>query len=164
MECKTKPVNRSRIKQYYTKQHKKAVPILLDFYSITSKQQSIQTINNLVPSGDSVGQAACHLAAKSGHIKMLENLWCWAREVQLNLKNDLLLAKNKSVPTAWHLATRCYEQLLEKLWGWAKDMKLNLKDDMMLSENKTGQTAWHVVARNGYTDILEKLGDWAKDV
>jgi hypothetical protein len=42
-------------------------------------------------------QTACHMAARQGHIKVLEKLWEWAKELQLRpneLSYVLWLSKN----------------------------------------------------------------------
>jgi hypothetical protein len=46
------------------------------------------------------GQTAWNIAARDGNKKILEKLWGWGREVQVNLKDDLLLAKYGGEPTA----------------------------------------------------------------
>jgi hypothetical protein len=77
------------------------------------------------------------LAAVGGHIKTLEELWVRAREVQLNLIDDLLLAKDVNGYTAWHIAARCgRKEILEELWGWAREVQLNLKDDLLLARDR----------------------------
>ena len=39
--------------------------------------------------------AAWDIAAKYGNKEILEELWVWGRKVQVNIKNDLFLAKDR---------------------------------------------------------------------
>ena len=71
-----------------------------------------------------------------GYKEILKTLWGWGREVQLNLKDDLLLAKDRNGETAWNVATlRGYKEILEALWGWGREEQLNLKDDLLLADD-----------------------------
>jgi hypothetical protein len=42
-----------------------------------------------------IGLTAWDIAAEKGNKEILETLWCWGREVPVNLKDDLLLAKGR---------------------------------------------------------------------
>jgi hypothetical protein len=93
-----------------------------------------------------------------GKIEILEKLWCWGREVQLNLKDDLLLAKCVYGLTAWdRAAENCNKELLEKLWSLGREEQVNLKVDLLLAKCGYGLTAWERAAENGKKEILEKL-------
>jgi ankyrin repeat protein len=71
--------------------------------------------------------------------------------MQLNLKDNLLLAKDRNGQTAWHIAAWCgYKEILEALWGWGREVQLNLKDDLLLAKDKDGETAWHIAAEYGF--------------
>jgi len=71
---------------------------------------------------DKDGETAWIVAALSGKGVILENLWFWGREVQLNLKDDLLLAHDKAGRTAYHIAEQCgYKEISQKLRGWASE-------------------------------------------
>ncbi|MFT8259208.1 MAG: ankyrin repeat domain-containing protein, partial (plasmid) [Candidatus Symbiodolus clandestinus] len=88
-----------------------------------------------------------------------------AKEVKLNLKDDLLLAKDKDGRTAWHWAAEDgTPETLEKLWEFSKEAKLNLKDDLLLTKDKDGRTAWHWAAESGIPETLEKLWEFSKEV
>jgi len=56
--------------------------------------------------------------------KILQKLWVWSEECQLNskeLKKKLLLAENKQGIAAWHLAAVNRNlEVIEILWFWAK--------------------------------------------
>jgi len=58
----------------------------------------------------------------------LEKLWDWAKELQLKqeeLRNEVLLSKDKCGQTAWHMAAGGgHVAILEKLWDWAKELQL----------------------------------------
>jgi len=45
-------------------------------------------------------------ATESGYKEVLEMLWHQGRKVQVNLKDDLLLAKGVDCLTAWDLASK----------------------------------------------------------
>jgi ankyrin repeat protein len=98
------------------------------------------------------------LAAWGCHIKSLEQLWLWGREVQLNVIDDLLLAQDDYGQTAWHIAEKYgKKEDLETLWGWARKVQLNLRDDLLLAKDMYGQTAWHIAAWKGNKELLETL-------
>jgi hypothetical protein len=78
----------------------------------------------------------------SGHIKILETLWFWGIEVQVNLKDYLLLAKDRNGLTAWDIAGEKFnKEILETLWVWGREVQVNLKDDLLLAKGLFGQTA-----------------------
>jgi hypothetical protein len=43
-------------------------------------------------------------AKENGKKEILEKLWGWGKEVQVNLKNNMLLAKGEDGLTAWDMA------------------------------------------------------------
>jgi hypothetical protein len=52
---------------------------------------------------------------------VLKKLWDWAREMNLNLQEDLLLVTDVSGRTAWHLAAEMGNTgTLEEMFDWAK--------------------------------------------
>jgi ankyrin repeat protein len=62
------------------------------------------------------------MAAETGELDILRKLWEWAEEVETpeDLKS-LLLAKDNSGRTAWHVAAeRGSLDVLHTLWEWAK--------------------------------------------
>jgi len=70
--------------------------------------------------------------------------------VQVNLKDDLLLAKDKNGKSAWDKAAyNCKEEILGKLWGWGRDVQVNLKDDLLLANGSYGRTAWERAEEKG---------------
>jgi len=70
-----------------------------------------------------------------GYKEILETLWGWGREVQVNLKDDLLLAKVFNGLTAWDIAAwKDNKELLETLWCWGIEMQVKLKDDLLLAK------------------------------
>jgi len=96
--------------------------------------------NNWLLSQDSTGNA-WHLAACRGHVTVLKKLWSWAREMNLNLKEDLLLVRDVSERTAWHLAAeRGDTGTLEEIFDWAKKAKLNFEVDLLLAKDGNGLT------------------------
>ena len=76
---------------------------------------------------DNYGRTAWHVAAEAGHIKLVENLWIWAK-AQLNsseLKNEVLFGKESTDRTAWHRAAQWGRvQILVKLWDWAAEVHI----------------------------------------
>jgi len=74
------------------------------------------------------GQTAFHIAAYRGDKEILEKLWCWGREVQVNLKDDLLLSKDLNGLTAVHIAAyKGNKEILKKLWCWGREVQMTLK-------------------------------------
>jgi len=54
-------------------------------------------------------------------------LWCQGRKFQVNLKDDLLLAKDVDRLTAGDLAPKKgKKEILDKLWVWGREVKVNL--------------------------------------
>jgi hypothetical protein len=54
------------------------------------------------------------------------------REMQVNLKDILLLAKSRDGLTAWdNAAWNDKKEILEKLCCWGRDLQVNLKDDLL---------------------------------
>ena len=67
--------------------------------------------------------------------------------MQLNLKDDLLLAKIRNGETAFYiLRMKSNIEILEKLWGWGREVQVKLKDDLLLAKVYYGQSAWHITA------------------
>jgi ankyrin repeat protein len=67
------------------------------------------------------------MAARSGKVILLENVWEWAKMLQLKAEGlrSEVMSKNKSGQTAWHIAARRgYVELLEKIWDFAKELQL----------------------------------------
>jgi hypothetical protein len=105
------------------------------------------------------------VAASKGHLQTVVTLWGWGKEVKLNLKDDLLLAKGSNGETAWHLATQNgKKEILEKLWSWGKEEQVNLKDDLLLSKDLKGRTAWNLFAMNRCYAIEKQLIAWGREV
>jgi ankyrin repeat protein len=103
--------------------------------------------------------------------KLLQKLWGWAKEVELQpheLKSNLLLAKNKYGETVFHLAAGSGRvEALQMLWSWAKEVQLlsnELKNKLLLTKNNYGNTAFHLAAGNGRLEALQILWSWAKEV
>jgi ankyrin repeat protein len=135
------------------------------FFSSLKAAGHSDTVNKLLLHQDIYTGNALHVAASSGHIKTLETLWGWGREVQVNLKDDLLLAKGWNGQTAWDIAAeKGNKEILEKLWGWGREVQVNLKDDLLIAKGRNGQTAWDIAAETGNKEILEKLWVWGREV
>jgi hypothetical protein len=106
-----------------------------------------------------------HLATKGGHKHTLEALWRWGREVQVNLKDDLLLSKDWDGYTAWvSAAERGNKEILEKLWKWGREVGVNLKDDLLLAKDRNQFTTWFTATQRGHKEILEKLWCWGREL
>ena len=80
---------------------------------------------------DGNGGFAWYLGAVNDHIKALEILCHWGREVQVNVKDDLLLAKRFEGLKAWDIAAgKGKKEVLETLWGWGREVQVNVKDEL----------------------------------
>jgi ankyrin repeat protein len=139
---------------------------IIEFLFIRLKASgNSDTIKKLLLHKNSYGDTAWHRAAMSGNVKTLETLWLWGREVQINLKDDLMLAKCVFGLTAWNRAAfKGKKDILEKLWGWGREMQVNLKDDLLLSKDRDRLTAWDRAAEKGNTEFLETLWGWGTEV
>ena len=85
---------------------------------------------NLLLALNEYGEIALHVAAE-GSVMVLEKVWGrgrGAKEVQLNegeLKNELLLAKDRYEYSAWNPAAgRSSLESLGTLWSWAVDAEV----------------------------------------
>jgi len=77
------------------------------------------------------GLKAWNRAADKGNKEILETLWGWGTEVQVNLKDDLLLAKGTIGLTPWDRAAgKGNKEVLKTLWGWGREVQVNIKDDL----------------------------------
>jgi ankyrin repeat protein len=128
------------------------------------------TYSLLLPQ-DIYGRTAWQLAAQKGHIMVVEKLWCWANELQLKqeeIRNKVVLSKNRFEQTAWHIAAiNGHVEVLEKLWGWSKEVQLKpeeLRNELLLSKFGHKKTVWQTAAKEGYIEVLQKLWDWAKEL
>jgi ankyrin repeat protein len=140
---------------------------IIDFFFSSLKATGhSDTVNKLLLYKDTYSGNAWQFAASSGHIKTLETLWSWGREVQVNLKDDLFLPKDWNGQTAWDVAAENgNKEILEKLWGWGREVQVNLKEDLLLSKGRYyGKTAWDIAAENGNKEILENLWAWGREV
>jgi len=74
--------------------------------------------------------------------------------VEVNLKDDLLLAKEYYGLTAWNNAAwNGKREILEKLWFWGREVQTNLKDSLLLAKGRNGElpgTEQHSVARKRF--------------
>jgi len=93
------------------------------------------------------------MAATRSKVQLLERLWVWAKELQLNpeeLRNIVCLSKDNSGQTPWHeAALRGKVEVFEKLWDWATELQLNPEDlriKVCFSKDNSGQTPWHKAA------------------
>jgi hypothetical protein len=97
---------------------------------------------------------------------ILERLWAWGEEEDIDLKNELLLSRDMDEQTAWHLvASAPIDQIssLEQIWMWGAQVNVDLKEDLLLSRYHEGQTAGHLAALRGNQNILEKILAWGKE-
>jgi hypothetical protein len=71
--------------------------------------------------------------------------------VQVNLKDDLLLAKGYYGLTAWDTAAeKGNKEILEKLWCWGREVQVNLKNDLLPAKDWNVLSAWHMAAESGF--------------
>ena len=90
------------------------------------------TIKKLMLHKESDGKTAWYIAAEKGNKEILEKLWCWGREVQVNLKDDLLLSKGFDGQTAWNIAAKKdNKEILEELRVWVMEAQLNIRNHLL---------------------------------
>ena len=76
------------------------------------------------------------------------------REVQINLKNDLLLTKGYGGLTAWDMSEQDgNKEVLETVWVWSREVQINLKDDLFLDKGYGALTAWDIQADYGNMEL-----------
>ena len=117
------------------------------------------------------GQTAFHFAiyqfyAVGNRVELLQKMCSWAEEAQPNsneLKNKLLLAKDKYGYTVWHGAAASGNlEVLKMLWSWAKETEL-YPEKLLLAQSNRGETAWYFAAKGNHLDVLQKLCVWAEE-
>jgi hypothetical protein len=90
----------------------------------------------LILAEDAHGKTAWHLAASLGNSRVLETLWTWANEVELNTV-ELLIAQNTEKYTAFQLAEENnHVETIKRMLVWAEEKQLNpneLKNKLLLT-------------------------------
>jgi ankyrin repeat protein len=77
---------------------------------------------------DFYGKTAWHQEAIFGRLAALENLWSWAKEVELS-PDALLLAQSERGQTVLHMAAeKNHTEILQKLWMWAEEAQQNANE------------------------------------
>jgi hypothetical protein len=101
---------------------------------------------------------------------VLKKLWNWATEMNLNLKEDLLLVKDISGRTAGHLAVEMGNTgTLEEIFHWVKEAKLNFEVDLLLVEDRNGQTPLqlleecHFISEDKKEEVLQQWSHYLPD-
>jgi hypothetical protein len=78
--------------------------------------------------------------------------------VQVNFKDDLLLAKGYDGLTAWDTAAKdVNKEFLETLRCWGREVQMNLKNDLLLAKGDDEITACDTAAKEGNKEILETM-------
>jgi len=109
------------------------------------------------------------MTAGGGHVAVLEKLWDWAKELQLKpdeLRNEVLLSKDKYGQMAWHMAEAGgHVEVLEKTWDWVEELKLapNELKKMFLSVDKDGNNTANLATSTGSKELLDKTWTMCKE-
>jgi len=72
------------------------------------------------------------IAVFQDNIEILETLWCWGKQVPVNLKDDLLLAKGCDGETPLWYAAYWGKKVFETLCGWGRELQVNFEDEQLL--------------------------------
>jgi len=109
---------------------------------------------------------ALQVAAYGNHVRILEKLWVWAEEAEVNgneIKKGLLLAKDRYGFTAWHVAVHSGSlEAIETLCSFAREVKLK-PDEMLLARTENGSTLLHIAAYGNNVAIIETLWVWVDE-
>jgi len=122
------------------------------------------------------------LAAESSHLRTLQKLWECAEKQKLNVKNDLLLAKDREEKTALHIAAENGQLDTVKFLVVEKGADVHAKTDIggkplylaaragnedadlllqnggkVTAQNDYDEKALHEAARTGKTKVVELL-------
>jgi ankyrin repeat protein len=126
--------------------------------------QHLETMHDLFLTKDELGQTVWHLSAEIGNLKTLEELWGWAKEAEVNLKDNLMLAKDNNDQTACHLAvTNKCTGVMRKLLECAEaELSQQEVKSLLLAKDKEGKTAWHLVAWENHVYRFQNLMEWAE--
>jgi len=112
-------------------------------------------------------KTALQWAAQEGNTEIFLKLWDWTKAELTTgeIKNEVLLFKDKSNQTVWHMAAQNGNiNIVEKIWEWSTEELLAEEiNELLLSEDDIGQTAFHGAVRSGETDVLLKLWDWSTE-
>jgi len=101
----------------------------------------------------------------------IDNLisWDWTKEVFTpeDISNKLLLAKDNSERTAWHVASKTSNT---ELWQQLQELATKNLDteelsvEWFISKCDTDQAIWQVAAERGNIGMLEKVWEGGKNV
>jgi hypothetical protein len=101
-----------------------------------AKMYEEELTRRLILAEDAHGRRAWHLAASLGNSRVLETLFTWANEVELNT-DELLIAQNTKKYTAFQLAEENnHVETIKRMLVWAEEKQLNpnkLKNKLLLS-------------------------------
>jgi len=126
--------------------------------------QHLETICDLFLAKNTMEQTAWHLSVETGHLKASEELWDWAKEAKLNLKDDLMLAEDKNRQTVCHLAAwNKHPQVLKQLLVYAEaELSQQELKNLLLAVDEEEQTVWHLAAWENLPEVFQNLMEWAK--
>jgi len=83
------------------------------------------------------------------------------------IKNKLLLDKDKDGRAAWHYAAKWrISELLEKLWECAEEdqRREEKRYKLFVGKDRDGRTAWQSAAERGNSEILKNYGSRLKRI
>ncbi|GJQ79873.1 hypothetical protein Trydic_g18321 [Trypoxylus dichotomus] len=103
-----------------------------------------------------------HQVVSDGNLNMLDILWSWIKEAQLDTVSDigrLLLVKDENSATLWHeVAKQGHADILEQLYKWTISLlNPNFIRTILLHKDIFRKTLWHYAISNGNFEILQKL-------
>jgi ankyrin repeat protein len=123
--------------------------------------------NNLLLATDYKGRTGWHIAAKKGNIKILQQIWDWAKEQleEKDLKHFFLLAKDNKEKTAWHAAARFGNiDVFNKLCKWAQSIlsENELRNILFVAEDHKGRTVENLAEITENSQLILKVAECVK--
>jgi hypothetical protein len=102
---------------------------------------------------------------------VLKKLWDCAKEMNLNLKEDLLLVRDVAGQTAGHLAAeQGNTRSLDEIFHWAKQANLNSAVDLLLAKDLNEQTPLDLleecpfISNNMKEEVRQRWNSYLTDV
>jgi ankyrin repeat protein len=79
----------------------------------------------------------------------------WGAQINVDLKEDILLSRNHERQTAGHLAAlRGNHNIQDKILTWGKEQQMDVMDEIFLSEDLSGSTPWRLATNHGAREIV----------
>ena len=112
--------------------------------------------DDLLPSKNKYGETALRIASHCGYEEISEKLWFWAREVHLNISDDLLARDNKG-QTACFINIEAEDEFQFFLSMFCTMKTTKLKVNLLVARDKYGQSACRPTIQSTKYEVFKLL-------